>query len=85
MTTEPTRPDSAGVNKNIALHEEQNLVAFKRDLTELVNRYSLENGSDTPDFVLADYLVACLDAWNLSTVQRDRWYASTREQREAVT
>ena len=30
------------------------IVEIKRDLAEVINRHSLENGSDTPDFVLAD-------------------------------
>ena len=28
----------------------------------LLNRYSMENGSNTPDFMLADYLIDCLRA-----------------------
>ena len=37
---------------------------FKKELTSLINRHSLENGSDSPDFILADYLTGCLHAFN---------------------
>lgn len=29
--------------------------SFTEELKSLINRYSLENGSDTPDWLLADY------------------------------
>lgn len=37
---------------------------FYEELASLLNRYSKENGSGTPDFVLADYLVGCLDVFD---------------------
>ena len=33
---------------------------FQTELRHLINKYSKENGSDTPDFVLAEYLTLCL-------------------------
>ena len=39
---------------------------FEKDLSDLINAHSLENASDTPDFILAEYLVACLEAFNHS-------------------
>lgn len=47
---------------------------FRSDLQKLINRYSKENGSDTPDRILADYLIASLAAFDAATVARDRWY-----------
>lgn len=44
------------------------------ELTSLLNRHSIENGSDTPDFLLADYLLNCLDAYERITQGRDAWY-----------
>ena len=35
-----------------------------RELTDIINKHSLENGSDTPDFILAEYLVSCLLLYN---------------------
>ena len=47
---------------------------FEEELTNLINRYSLENGSDTPDFILANYLMGCLDVWNAGVRRREKWY-----------
>lgn len=47
---------------------------FIDDVTSLLNRYSCENASNTPDFILATYLLACLDAWNAGVTTRDAWY-----------
>jgi len=56
---------------------------FEQELTGLINRKCEENGSDTPDFILARYLQACLRAFNNAVNQRERWCG--REKTEAVT
>lgn len=35
--------------------------AFVHELTQLINKHSLENNSNTPDYILADYLANCLE------------------------
>lgn len=47
---------------------------FRDDLQDCINRWSQENGSDTPDFMLADYLVAALRALDDAINSRERWY-----------
>lgn len=47
---------------------------FLNELQALINRYSQENASNTPDFILAQYLDSCLQAWNTATQQRETWY-----------
>src|SRR5437667_8941183 len=47
---------------------------FRTELESLINRHSKENGSNTPDFMLADYLVGCLENFDKITRLRDRWY-----------
>ena len=47
---------------------------FEKELTALINRHSLENESNTPDFILAQYLTACLAAFAVATQQRETWY-----------
>jgi hypothetical protein len=49
-------------------------VGFKPELESLLNRYSMEGGSDTPDFILAQYLWDCLAAWNRAVNERTEWY-----------
>ena len=47
---------------------------FEKELTSLINRYSLENGSETPDFILASYMKGCLENFNSAVMAREKWY-----------
>lgn len=48
--------------------------AFNKELQHLINKHSLENGSNTPDFILADYLCACLEQFEDTMHKRNKWY-----------
>lgn len=50
---------------------------LEKDFEEIINKRSLENESNTPDFVLASYLVDCLENFN-NTI---RWRESLSENR----
>ena len=43
---------------------------FRRELEELINRHSMEQESNTPDFILAMFLHSCLEAFNDATARR---------------
>lgn len=47
---------------------------FVLELESVINRHSMENGSDTPDHILAEFLGDVLDAWNQALVKREKWY-----------
>lgn len=47
---------------------------FRADVEAAINRHSMENGSATPDFILAEYLSSCLAAWDRAIVARENWY-----------
>jgi len=47
---------------------------FQKELEQLINKYSLENDSDTPDFILATFLAECLDSFNVAVHNRNAWY-----------
>ena len=49
-------------------------LVLEREVAALLNRYSVENASNTPDFILAQFLLACLAAWNTGIHQREAWY-----------
>lgn len=49
--------------------------AFVEELVTLINYHSQENGSDTPDFILAEYLAGCLRVWNEAIHRRETWYS----------
>lgn len=52
---------------------------FEEELSALLNKHSAENGSDTPDFILAKYLQSSLNAFNMATKQRTFWYRKSEE------
>jgi hypothetical protein len=49
---------------------------FGDDLRRLINSHSLENDSNTPDIVLACYLLSCLKAFNCSVNSRNNLTAN---------
>lgn len=52
---------------------------FQTELEALINRHSIENGSNTPDFILAAYMHECLQAFNRATGARELWYGRAPE------
>jgi len=50
---------------------------FERELQDLINKHSMENGSDTPDFILAHFLVECLIVFDAAVNVRAEWYNAT--------
>lgn len=44
------------------------------EIRAAINRASAENASDTPDFILAAFLIGCLAAFNAATTARTKWY-----------
>ncbi|MEE8240133.1 MAG: hypothetical protein V3R16_02595 [Nitrospirales bacterium] len=57
---------------------------FERELRDLINRNSMENGCNTPDFILANFLVKCLEAFNFSVNHRADWYGAHSEPGKAA-
>jgi hypothetical protein len=52
--------------------------AFARELKKLINKYSLEGVSDTPDFILAEHLLRSLELFHQTTNVRKSWYSDDR-------
>jgi hypothetical protein len=50
--------------------------SFTEALEELINGYSLENKSNTPDFILAEYMNSCLEAYNTAVQANEKWHKS---------
>ena len=48
--------------------------SLEKSLAGALNCESAENGSDTPDFILARFLRGCLDAFDQATRERKDWY-----------
>lgn len=56
----PTRPQVYPSNN------EPETTTLERELASVLNKHCAENGSNTPDFILAEYLIACLKAFNVA-------------------
>lgn len=47
---------------------------LRMQIARAINSAAAENGSDTPDFILAEYLTDCLQAFDKVSRARERWY-----------
>lgn len=48
--------------------------SLTQTLASAISKHNAENGSNTPDFILAQYLSDCLDAFNKASKRREAWY-----------
>lgn len=51
---------------------------FGKELESLINRYSMEAGSNTPDYILVEFLKTSLENYHTATRLRDNWYGGKR-------
>lgn len=54
-------------------------MTFQDELASLINKYSKENDSGTPDFILAQFLDGVLNQWNYATQRRAKWRGESIE------
>jgi hypothetical protein len=47
---------------------------FKKELTQLINKHSIENKIDMPDFILAEMLCRMIEAMGPSIKSNIRWW-----------
>lgn len=66
------KTDSFGVSNKE--QEEFNRGKFGKELEGLVNRFSIENKSNTPDFILAEFMIHCLAAFEATSLRREAWF-----------
>ena len=52
-------------------------LSFRKDLESLINHYSREYPSNTPDFILAEYLCGCLELFDKTMQDREKWYGDS--------
>lgn len=48
--------------------------SMRDEIISAINRNCAENGSNTPDFILAEYLLECLSAFDRASRAREKWY-----------
>ena len=47
---------------------------FVKELAAVINRYSMENRSNTPDYMLAEYMAGCLTVYENTISNRTEWF-----------
>ena len=64
------------VNVKTAMEQENKMriTEFEKKLKNLINSESRENDSNTADFILAEFMVNCLGAFELASNKREVWY-----------
>jgi len=65
-----TREQVIEIDENGKVHGDD----LEHAIASALNRYSAENPSNTPDWILAQFLLGCLAAWNQGVQQRETWY-----------
>ena len=63
--------------------DDKNIENFKHDLAKLINLYSLESVSNTPDFIIAEYLTNTLLEFDKLMRSRDNWYGYSQRPRRS--
>lgn len=53
---------------------------FRKDLEALLNKHSMENRSNTPDFILAEFMGSCLANFEMAIATRSEWYRGSPSQ-----
>lgn len=53
-----------------------NNMSFREELKHVINKHNMENGSDTPDYILARFLIETLDAFDSAVERRDRHHGN---------
>ena len=63
--------------------DDKKIENFKHDLAKLINLYSLESVSNTPDFIIAEYLTNTLLEFDKLMRSRDNWYGYSQRPRRS--
>lgn len=58
----------------IKVKKDENNQKFRDELEILINRHSMENNSDTPDYILANYVMDCLGAYAKAHNHTNAWF-----------
>ena len=62
------------MNKPKTRSSDNKIGDFRSELERLLSCMSMENRSDTPDFILAQYLTDCLEAHDRAVNRREFWF-----------
>ena len=78
---EPGQGLGVGLTTKDEFDEEQ----FKKDIQSVINRHSVDNLCDTPDFILAEFVDNVLGSFAITVKARDLWLGRTTAGEQIVT
>ena len=52
---------------------------FEEELEVLINKYSQDVESGTPDFILAKFILGCLHAFRTAVKARENWFGRVED------
>lgn len=53
---------------------EKNSKDLEKDIEVLMNQYNVDTMTDTPDFILAEYLMTCLRNYLVTKANTEEWF-----------
>lgn len=62
------------------MSQERYDVGLRAEIEASLNRYSIDTATNTPDFILSEYLIACLRAFDNAVNARDDWHRREPDQ-----
>jgi hypothetical protein len=66
--------NAIAINLNRSEKMENDKADLRKEIEKAINTASAENGSNTPDFILAEYLISCLTAFDKAILARTKWH-----------
>jgi hypothetical protein len=67
-------------NKTITKNKSE----FPNLLKNAINKCSIENASNTPDYILTEFLLSCLNAYEVAVIRRDQQTEDSKEKEYEV-
>lgn len=53
---------------------EKNMKDLEKDIEVLMNQYNVDTMTDTPDFILASYVMTCLRNYMVTKTDTEAWF-----------
>lgn len=72
----------AVILNNAPMVDPERRAEIRRAIASVLNKHSAENGSNTPDFLLAEMLVGVLDVFNKAVRAREQWYGRASDSKD---
>ena len=76
------RPQNLERTKSTDMGDPRATSDLEADIRNCINRHSRESDSDTPDAILAHFLISCLEAFEVASNRREAFYGRPHDRPE---